>query len=127
QPPPLVHKAFYVVEYVRQYLEEQYGPNALYRGGFAVQTSLDMRLQQLAEQTLKQGLVAIDKRYGIYKGPMRRLDLTGDSTTDAALIAAVTKPEEGETTVREGERLTGVVVAVRNAATTVTSKTTRGA
>ena len=68
-PPPRVHKAFYFVEYVRQYLEEQYGPTALYRGGFAVETTLDMRLQQLAEQTLKQGLVALDKRYGIYKGP----------------------------------------------------------
>ena len=79
--PPRVHKAFYFVEYVRQYLEEQYGPNALYRGGFAVETTLDMRLQQLAEQTLRQGLVAIDKRYGIYKGPIRRLELTGDSTT----------------------------------------------
>jgi penicillin-binding protein 1A len=125
-PPPRVHKAFYFVEYVRQYLEEQYGPNALYRGGFAVETTLDMRLQQLAEQTLKQGLMAIDKRYGIYKGPMRHLDLTGDSTTDATLVAAVTKPEEGETTVREGERLTGVVLAVRDAATTVAIKNTRG-
>src|SRR5262245_66536424 len=92
-PPPLrVHKAFYFVEYVRQYLEEQYGPTALYRGGFAVETTLDMRLQQLAEQTLKQGLMAIDKRYGVYKGPMRHLDFTGDSTTDTALVATVTKP-----------------------------------
>ncbi len=76
-PPPRVHKAFYFVEYVRQYLEEQYGPNALYRGGFAVETTLDMRLQQLAEQTLRQGLVAIDKRYGIYKGPMRTWNSPG--------------------------------------------------
>jgi penicillin-binding protein 1A len=125
-PPPRVHKAFYFVEYVRQYLEEQYGPNALYRGGFAVETTLDMRLQQLAEQTLRQGLVAIDKRYGIYKGPIRRLELTGDSTTDATLVAAMTKPGENETTVREGERLTGVVLAVRDAATTVAIKNTRG-
>ena len=60
-------QSLHFVEYVRQYLEEQYGPNALYRGGFAVETTLDMRLQQLAEQTLKQGLVAIDKRYGIWR------------------------------------------------------------
>src|SRR5262249_14766339 len=125
-PPPRVHKAFYFVEYVRQYLEEQYGPNALYRGGFAVETTLDMRLQQLAEQTLKQDLMAIDKRYGIYKRTMSHLDLTGDSATDTALVAAVTKPEEGETTVREGDRLTGVVLTVRDTATTVAIKNTRG-
>jgi penicillin-binding protein 1A len=125
-PPPRVHKAFYFVEYVRQYLEEHYGPTALYRGGFAVETTLDMRLQQLAEQTLKQGLVAIDKRHGIYKGPMRRLEFTGDSATDATLVASVTRPEESGTTVREGERLTGVVLAVRDSATTVAIKNTRG-
>src|SRR5215471_7225865 len=103
-PPPLrVHKAFYFVEYVRQYLEEQYGPTALYRGGFSVETTLDMPLQQLAEQTLQQDLGTLDKRYGIYKGPIRRVELTGDSTTDAALVAAVTKPEENEARVREGD------------------------
>jgi penicillin-binding protein 1A len=125
-PPPRVHKAFYFVEYVRQYLEEQYGPNALYRGGFSVETTLDMHLQQLAEQTLQQDLVSLDKRYGIYKGPLRHLELTGDNTADAALVAAVTKPEEGEATVHEGERLTGVVLAVRDSATTVAIKNTRG-
>jgi penicillin-binding protein 1A len=125
-PPPRVHKAFYFVEYVRQYLEDQYGPTALYRGGFAVETTLDMRLQQLAEQTLKQGLLTLDKRYGIYKGPVRRLDLTGDSVTDAVTVAAVTRPEEGEPTVHEGDRLTGVVLAVRDAGTTVAIKNTRG-
>jgi penicillin-binding protein 1A len=125
-PPPRVHKAFYFVEYVRQYLEEQYGPNALYRGGFSVETTLDMHLQQLAEQTLQQDLVSLDKRYGIYKGPLRHLELTGDNTADAALVAAVTKPEEGEATVHEGERLTGVVLAVRDAAATVAIKNTRG-
>ena len=126
-PPPLrVHKAFYFVEYVRQYLEEQYGPTALYRGGFAVETTLDMRLQQIAEHTLQQGLVALDKRYGIYQGPIRRLEFTGDATTDAKMVDAVTRPEEGETRVREGERLPGVVLAVRDAVAMVAIKNTRG-
>src|SRR5712692_2466315 len=126
-PPPLrVHKAFYFVEYVRQYLEEQYGPTALYRGGFTAETTLDMRLQQIAEHTLQQGLVALDKRYGIYQGPLRRLEFTGDATTDAKMVDAVTRPEDGETTVREGERLPGVVLAVRDAVAMVAIKNTRG-
>jgi penicillin-binding protein 1A len=126
-PPPLrVHKAFYFVEYVRQYLEEQYGPTALYRGGFTVETTLDMRLQQLAEQTLKQGLVALDKRYGIYEGPMRHLEFTGDATTDAKLVAEATMREDGEMAVREGERLSGVVLAVRDSGTTIAIKNARG-
>src|SRR5262249_13380778 len=93
--PPRVHKASYFVEYVRQYLEEKYGPTALYRGGFSVETTLDMRLQQKAEQTLRQGLAALDRRYGVYGGPIRRLEFTGDAATDAAMIATVLMPEPG--------------------------------
>jgi penicillin-binding protein 1A len=127
-PPPLrVHKAFYFVEYVRQYLEEQYGPTALYRGGFSVETTLDMRLQQIAEQTLQQGLGALDRRYGVYGGPIRRLEFTGDATADATLTEAVTVPEAGDITVREGEHLQGVVLAVRgDGGALVAIKHTRG-
>ena len=127
-PPPLrLHKALYFVEYVRQYLEEQYGPTALYRGGFTVETSLDMRLQQGAERTLRQGLLALDRRYGVYGGPIRHLEFTGDAATDATMTAAVTMPEAGESTVREGERLQGVVLAARgDSGTLVAIKHTRG-
>src|SRR5262249_9491341 len=125
--PPRVHKAFYFVEYVRQYLEEQYGPTALYRGGFAVETTLDMRLQQIAEQTLQQGLLALDRRYGVYGGPIRHLEFTGDAATDAKMTEAVTMPVAGDITVREGEHLQGVVLAIRgDAGATVVIKNTRG-
>lgn len=124
--PTRVHKAFYFVEYVRQYLEEQYGPTALYRGGFAVQTTLDMRLQTMAERALKQGLVDLDKRHGVYKGPSRVLAFTGDALSDAKLIEAVTIPEDGDMTIHEGERLQGVVTSVRDAGATVTIKNARG-
>ena len=41
-------------------------------------------------------------------------------------MATVTRPGESETTVHEGDRLTGVVLTVRDAATTVAIKNTRG-
>src|SRR5437016_11285415 len=44
----------------------------------------------------------------------------------ATLIAATTKPEVGETEVRASEQITGVVLTVRDAATTVAIKNTRG-
>src|SRR5262245_53269881 len=127
-PPPLrVHKAFYFVEYVRQYLEEQYGPTALYRGGFTVETTLDLHLQEIAEQTLRQGLVALDRRYGVYGGPVRRLALTGNAAADATMIEAVTLPPNSEPTVREGEHLQGVVLAIRgDSGALVAIKNTRG-
>jgi len=58
-------QAPYFVEYVRQYLEERYGSYALYHGGLKVYTTLNVRLQQAAEQSLTQGLREIDQQKGL--------------------------------------------------------------
>jgi len=42
------------VAYVRQLLEEQYGPDRVNRGGLQVTTSLDLRMQQLAENVARR-------------------------------------------------------------------------
>lgn len=43
--------------YVRQQLEERYGPDALYRGGLRVITSLDLTWQKEAEQIVRQHII----------------------------------------------------------------------
>ena len=58
-------QAPYFVEYARQYLEERYGSYALYHGGLKVYTTLNVRLQQAAEQSLTQGLREIDQQKGL--------------------------------------------------------------
>ena len=58
-------QAPYFVEYVRQYLEERYGSYALYHGGLKVYTTLNVRLQHAAEQSLTQGLREIDQQKGL--------------------------------------------------------------
>jgi penicillin-binding protein 1A len=123
-----VNKAPYFVEYVRQYLEEKYGPNELYRGGFTVHTTLDMRLQRMAEDTVQEGLLRLDKylRPGVYPGPFRRLELTQSETWNTAMIEAITLPEDEETTVREGERLLGVVLEATDSSVLVHIKSSRG-
>lgn len=120
-----VNKAPYFVEYVRQYLEARYGMTALYRGGFTVYLSLDLGLQRLAEQAVRYGVLALDKRHG-YQGPSRRLELTGDVLTDMRLVETVTRPANGDMTVHEGEALSGVVLAVEAAAVRVAVKDTQG-
>jgi penicillin-binding protein 1C len=65
--------------YVRQLLEKKFGPELLYRGGLKVYTTLDLRLQKLAEDIAREqvarlteqkkdvtnaALVAIDPRTG---------------------------------------------------------------
>src|SRR5712692_6320197 len=57
---------------------------------------------------------------------MRRLVDTGVATMDAKIVDAVSKPPWRGPRVREGERLPGVVLAVRDAAAMVAIKNTRG-
>ncbi len=51
-----VQNAPYFVEYVRQQLEARYGSNAVYKGGLQVYTTLDMKLQEVAQRALAHGL-----------------------------------------------------------------------
>ncbi|MFN8532599.1 MAG: transglycosylase domain-containing protein [Dehalococcoidia bacterium] len=70
-------KAPHFVMYVRDLLEERFGGPRLYRGGYQVYTSLDLRLQEVGERVVKQhidqakryqatnaSLVATDPRTG---------------------------------------------------------------
>lgn len=50
------------VQYVRQIVERQFGPEALYRGGLKVYTTLDPNLQQLAQNTVREQVAAVADR-----------------------------------------------------------------
>jgi penicillin-binding protein 1C len=52
-------KAPHFVTYVRAQLEEEYGPEVLYHGGLRVTTTLDPRLQAVAEQAAKKQIAAL--------------------------------------------------------------------
>ncbi len=51
-----VQTAPYFVEFVRQQLEAKYGTHAVYKGGLAVYTTLDSKMQREAQQALTRGL-----------------------------------------------------------------------
>jgi penicillin-binding protein 1A len=61
QPPGI---APFFVEEVRKHLEKRYGAKVLYENGLAVRTTLDARLQELANRTIEHGLRSYDKRHG---------------------------------------------------------------
>lgn len=60
------------LEYVRRQLEDRYGNRAPYELGLRIDTSLDLRMQQIAEQAMQNGLKALDRRRG-YRGPLRSM------------------------------------------------------
>ncbi len=67
----------YFAEEVRREIVARYGAESLYEGGLAVRTSVDPRLQALAEETLRDGLEAYDRRHG-WRKPLGRLDVSGE-------------------------------------------------
>ena len=82
----MLNKAPYFVEHVRRILEEKFGSNKLYRAGLKVYTTLDMKMQETAQRTIKKNLLVSDKRYG-YRGPIGTVDISrGELTVQNTMI-----------------------------------------
>ncbi|MGC8915837.1 MAG: penicillin-binding protein 1A [Thermoanaerobaculum sp.] len=64
--------AAYFLEEVRRSLETKVGSEALLEGGLVAETTLDPKLQKLAEEALREGLVELQKRLG-WPGALRNV------------------------------------------------------
>ena len=80
-----ISRADYFVEEVRRELTERYGAEELYGGGLSVRTTLDPHLQSLAEEVLRKGLIAYDRRHG-WRGPLARLNKFKDWRRALAMV-----------------------------------------
>ena len=69
-------EAPYIAEMVRQYMIKTY-KNQVYAGGFHVYTTLNSRYQQAANNALRKGLLAYERRHG-YRGPSGHVSIRGD-------------------------------------------------
>jgi penicillin-binding protein 1A len=72
QPTQAPGIAPFFVEEVRKHLERQYGAKVLYENGLSVTTTLDAKLQDLANRAIEHGLRAYDKRHG-WRKPTRNV------------------------------------------------------
>ena len=77
-PPRVEMKAPHFVQYVREELEREFGPQMLYRGGLRVTTTLDPALQAVAEEAARKQVAKLKENNG----------------HNAAVVAL--KPENGE-------------------------------
>jgi penicillin-binding protein 1A len=68
-----VTDAQYFAEEVRRDVVSRFGETALYRGGLSIRTSLDPKLQAIADKSLHDGLLAYDRRHG-WHGVIARID-----------------------------------------------------
>ncbi|MDF1678194.1 MAG: penicillin-binding protein 1A [Legionellaceae bacterium] len=68
----------YVAEMIRQSLYDHFGPDA-YTRGYKVYTTINSRLQEHANQTVENHLMAYDRRHG-YRGPVYKMTPLADYT-----------------------------------------------
>lgn len=59
----------YFVEHIRQLATKRYGNTSLFRGGLRFYSTLDTRMQAVAESALRKGLESLDRRLGL-RGPI---------------------------------------------------------
>ena len=78
--PTRIFEAGYFAEEVRRELLEKYGENRLYEDGLSVRTTVEPALQAIADQELRAGLAAYDRRHG-WRGPLTRIKVTDDWLT----------------------------------------------
>jgi len=77
--PAPVPGAEWFTEEVRQELIQQFGQDVATQGGLMVRTSLDPALQAAAEKSMRDGLMAYDRKIGGWRGPVTHLDNVGQT------------------------------------------------
>ncbi len=88
---PNTISAGFFAEEVRRELFDRYGEKSLYEGGLSVRTTLDPKLQQIARQTLADGLVRFDEAHDGFHGVVQKIDtLNADWGLTLSSIPAVT-------------------------------------
>ncbi|MDC0709324.1 PBP1A family penicillin-binding protein [Stigmatella sp. ncwal1] len=71
RPPPRV--GAYYAEEMRRTLIERYGEKAVLEGGLRVEIAMEPKHQAVAEEAVRNGLEALDRRQG-YRGPLGLLE-----------------------------------------------------
>lgn len=101
-------------EYIRRYLENKYGNDAIYQEGFQVYTAVNIEMQKAAQDEIATGLNALDKRQG-YRGPLNHL-----STADIEEYAKDLQKEYEKIPLAAGQIVKGVVIDVNDSNNSVT-------
>ncbi len=104
---PQVAGAAYFIEQVRRYLEQTFGSEETLTGGLEIHTTMNLAMQQAAQQAVQNNLRAHDRRQG-YRGPLRTLNQEQQELFIAEQTLVWPEPPP------VGERLEGVLLEGNN-------------
>jgi penicillin-binding protein 1A len=95
----------YFFEEVRKYLESAYGTEAVHERGLRVYTTLNVKMQQAANQALRDGLHSYDRRHG-WRGNLPNILRDNLGTLDSY------EDEDWHHPIEKGSYVTGLVLSV---------------
>lgn len=98
----------YYIEDIRQYLEHTYGTAAVHEQGLRVYTTLNVNMQKAADEAVRDGLHAYDRRRG-WRGNLQNI------LTDHLGTLAKYHSDDWDGPIDVGEYLTGLVTSVSHA------------
>lgn len=106
-------RADYFEEEVRRRLASLYGTEKLYEGGLEVRTTLEPRLQAVAERALHDGLIAYDRRHG-WRGPITVRSTKGDWAERLSKVPHALGAESWRLALVHDVRADGAVVGFKD-------------
>ena len=112
-----LENAQYYIEDVRKNIIEKLTYEKVYKQGFNINTPINLELQQIATESLRNGLIAYDKRKGWhgvlenkkYKDWTKNLDEYELEKSINWNLAIIKKVEQFSTEIETIEKLTGVI------------------
>jgi penicillin-binding protein 1A len=102
----------YFVEEIRQYLERTYGTESVHERGLRVYTTLNVAMQRAANQGVRDGLHAYERRHG-WQGGLRNVLRDKLGTLEGY------EDDDWRRPIAPGDYVTGLVTAVDTRAATV--------
>jgi penicillin-binding protein 1A len=102
----------YFVEEIRKYLESTYGTQTVHERGLRVYTTLNVDAQRAANQAIRDGLHAYDRRHG-WRGKLDNILRDHRDTLDSY------EDDDWRWPINKGDYVTGLVTAVDDKAATI--------
>jgi len=102
----------YFVEDIRKYLESTYGTQTVHERGLRVYTTLNVGMQRAANQAIRDGLHAYDRRHG-WRGNLENILRNHRDTLESY------EDEDWHWPIGKGDYVTGLVTAVDDKAATI--------
>jgi penicillin-binding protein 1A len=102
----------YFIEEIRKYLEGAYGTETVHERGLRVYTTLNVDAQRAANQAIRDGLHAYDRRHG-WRGKLENILRDHRDTLDSY------EDDDWRWPINKGDYVTGLVTAVDEKAATI--------